>query len=43
MLDVVTATAYIRKGLPALSLVGTDEWWPRKVMERFAVTHLSDS
>jgi len=39
--DVVTTTAYIRKDVPALSLVGTKKWWPRKVLERFAVTHLS--
>jgi serine/threonine-protein kinase HipA len=39
--DVVTTTVYIRKDVPALSLVGTKKWWPRKVLERFAVTHLS--
>jgi serine/threonine-protein kinase HipA len=39
--DVVTTTAYIREDVPALSLAGTKKWWPRKVLERFAVTHLS--
>jgi len=39
--DVVTTTAYITKDVPALSLVGAKKWWPRKVLEQFAVTHLS--
>lgn len=39
--DVVTTTAYIKKDVPALSLAGAKKWWPRKVLERFAVTHLS--
>lgn len=39
--DVVTTTAYIRKDVPALSLAGTKKWWSRKVLERFAITHLS--
>jgi len=39
--DVVTTTAYIRNDVPALSLAGTKKWWPRKVLEQFAVTHLS--
>jgi serine/threonine-protein kinase HipA len=39
--DIVTTTAYIRKDVPALSLVGTKKWWPRKVLGRFAATHLS--
>ena len=39
--DVVTTTAYIKKDVPALTLSGTKKWWPRKTMERFAVTHLS--
>jgi serine/threonine-protein kinase HipA len=38
--DVVTTTAYIRNDVPALSLAGTKKWWPRKVLEQFAVTHL---
>lgn len=29
------------KDVPALTLAGTKKWWPRKVLERFAVTHLS--
>ncbi|MBN1849868.1 MAG: type II toxin-antitoxin system HipA family toxin [Deltaproteobacteria bacterium] len=39
--DVVTTTAYIRKDVPALSLAGTKKWWPRKMLERFAVSYLS--
>lgn len=39
--DVVTTTAYIKKDVPALSLSGTKKWWPRKMLERFAVAHLS--
>ena len=39
--DLVTTTAYIKKDVPALSLEGTKKWWPRKVLERFAVAHLS--
>ena len=38
--DVVTTTAYIINDVPALTLAGTKKWWPRKVLERFAVTHL---
>lgn len=39
--DVVTTTAYIPHDVPALSLAGTKKWWPRKMLERFAVVHLS--
>lgn len=39
--DVATTTAYLSKDVPALSLAGTKKWWPRKVLERFATTHLS--
>jgi len=39
--DVVTTTAYIRKDVPALSLAGTKKWWPRKMLEQFAIAHLS--
>lgn len=39
--DVVTTTAYLRNDVPALSLAGTKKWWPRKILEQFAVTHLS--
>ena len=39
--DVLTTTAYIKKDVPALSLSGTKKWWPRKVLEGFAVAHLS--
>lgn len=39
--DLVTTTAYITKDVPALALAGTKKWWPRKLLERFAVAHLS--
>jgi len=39
--DIVTTAAYIRNDVPALSLAGTKKWWPRKLLERFAITHLS--
>ncbi|MDD2317390.1 MAG: HipA domain-containing protein, partial [Desulfobacterales bacterium] len=39
--DLVTTTAYIRHDVPALTLAGTKKWWPRKLLERFAVAHLS--
>ncbi len=39
--DVVTTTVYIRKDVPALTIDGTKRWWSRKVLERFAVAHLS--
>jgi serine/threonine-protein kinase HipA len=39
--DLVTTTVYIRKDVPALSLGGTKKWWPRKVLERFAISYLS--
>jgi serine/threonine-protein kinase HipA len=39
--DIVTTTVYMRKDVPALSLGGTKKWWPRKLLERFAVAHLS--
>ena len=39
--DVVTTTAYITKDVPALTLAGTKKWWPRKILEKFAATHLS--
>jgi len=39
--DLVTTTAYIAKDVPALTLAGTKKWWPRKLLERFAVAHLS--
>jgi serine/threonine-protein kinase HipA len=39
--DVVTTTAYLRHDVPALSLAGTKKWWPRKMLERFAIAHLS--
>jgi serine/threonine-protein kinase HipA len=39
--DVVTTTAYIPKDIPALSLAGTKKWWPGKMLEKFALTHLA--
>ena len=39
--DLVTTTAYLKKDVPALSVAGTKKWWPRKTLERFAVSHLS--
>lgn len=39
--DMVTTTAYIKKDVPALSLAGTKKWWPRKVLDRFAIVYLS--
>ncbi|MEI8172163.1 MAG: type II toxin-antitoxin system HipA family toxin [Deltaproteobacteria bacterium] len=39
--DVITTTAYIRQDVPALSLSGAKKWWPRKMLEQFAITHLS--
>jgi serine/threonine-protein kinase HipA len=39
--DLVTTTAYIPKDVPALTLAGTKRWWPRRQLERFAVTHLT--
>jgi serine/threonine-protein kinase HipA len=38
--DMVTTVAYIPKDVPALSLTGTKKWWSRKVLEKFAVSHL---
>jgi serine/threonine-protein kinase HipA len=39
--DMVTTVAYIPRDVPALSLAGTKKWWPRKYLEKFAVTHLA--
>ena len=39
--DMVTTVAYIPKDVPALSLTGTKKWWSRKVLEKFAVSHLA--
>jgi len=39
--DVVTTTAYIQQDVPALTLSGTKKWWPRKMLEKFAVAHLA--
>ncbi|MBT1070177.1 type II toxin-antitoxin system HipA family toxin [Pelotalea chapellei] len=39
--DMVTTVAYIPRDVPALSLAGTKKWWPRKNLEKFAVTHLA--
>jgi len=39
--DMVTTAAYIPRDIPALSIAGTKKWWPRKVLEKFAVSHLA--
>jgi serine/threonine-protein kinase HipA len=39
--DIVTTTAYLQKDVPALHLAGTKKWWPRKILERFALQTLS--
>ena len=39
--DIVTTTAYIKSDIPALTIEGRKIWWPRKTLEKFAVTHLS--
>jgi serine/threonine-protein kinase HipA len=39
--DMVTTVAYIPKDVPALSLTGTKKWWSRKVLEKFAISHLA--
>jgi serine/threonine-protein kinase HipA len=39
--DIVTTTAYIKNDIPALTLAGTKKWWSRKILEKFAGTHLS--
>lgn len=39
--DMVTTVAYLSKDVPALSLTGTKNWWSRKVLEKFAVSHLA--
>ncbi len=39
--DIVTTAVYLHHDVPALSLAGTKKWWSRKMLERFAITHLS--
>lgn len=39
--DMVTTVAYIPRDVPALSLAGTKKWWPRKILEKFAMSHLA--
>jgi serine/threonine-protein kinase HipA len=39
--DIVTTTAYLQNDVPALHLADTKKWWPRKVLERFALQSLS--
>jgi len=39
--DLVTTTAYIRNDVPALTLEGTKRWWPRQMLERYAVSRLA--
>lgn len=39
--DMVTTTAYLPRDVPALSLAGTKKWWSRKILEKYAVSHLA--
>jgi serine/threonine-protein kinase HipA len=39
--DMVTTSAYLPRDVPALSLGGTKKWWPRKVLEKYALSHLA--
>lgn len=39
--DIVTTAVYLRHDVPALTLAGSKKWWPRKVLERFALSHLN--
>ncbi len=39
--DVVTTAAYIEKDVPALALEGTKKWWPRKMLENYALHRLA--
>ncbi len=39
--DVVTTTAYVRNDVPALTLEGTKKWWPRRMLERFALAGMA--
>lgn len=41
--DIVTTTAYLQNDVPALHLAGTKKWWPRKILEKFALQSLSIS
>ncbi|MDD2501119.1 MAG: type II toxin-antitoxin system HipA family toxin, partial [Geobacter sp.] len=38
--DMVTTMAYIPRDVPALSLAGAKKWWSKKILEKFALTHL---
>lgn len=39
--DMVTTMAYIPRDVPALSLAGAKKWWSKKILEKFALTHLT--
>ncbi len=39
--DLVTTAVYLRHDVPALTLAGTKKWWPRKMLEGFAIAHLN--
>lgn len=41
--DIVTTTAYIPKDVPALAIAGTKKWWPKKMLQKFALTQLGIS
>ncbi|QWV97291.1 type II toxin-antitoxin system HipA family toxin [Geomonas nitrogeniifigens] len=38
--DIVTTTAYLPKDVPALAIAGTKKWWPKKMLQKFALSHL---
>ncbi|MGD9975225.1 MAG: type II toxin-antitoxin system HipA family toxin [Desulfatirhabdiaceae bacterium] len=38
--DVITTTVYLKHDVPALSLAGARKWWPRRILDRFAMAHL---
>jgi len=35
--DIVSTTAYIRKDIPALTLLGSKKWWGKKYLRRFGI------
>ncbi len=38
--DVIATTVYLKHDVPALSLAGARKWWPRRILDRFAMAHL---
>lgn len=39
--DLVSTAIYLRNDVPALTLEGTKKWWSKRVLERFAMVHLT--